>query len=59
MKWKGLGYEHATWEFESSPFLCSVEGKALVNDYERRRQKARKASDPSRADKVIACILAI
>ena len=52
MKWRGLGHEHATWEFENSSFLCSVEGKALIKDYERRREEAKKASDTSRAGKV-------
>ena len=23
VKWKDLGYEHATWELESSSFLCT------------------------------------
>ncbi|KAJ0966484.1 hypothetical protein J5N97_023401 [Dioscorea zingiberensis] len=53
VKWKGLGYEHSTWEFGDSPFLCSSEGMILVEDYERRYKEAKKASDPSRADKAL------
>ena len=52
VKWKGLDYEHATWEFENSPFLCSSDGKMLIKDYETRREEAKKAYDPSRIEKV-------
>ncbi|XP_017701402.2 uncharacterized protein LOC103719900 isoform X2 [Phoenix dactylifera] len=53
VKWKGLDYEHATWEFENSPFLCSSDGKMLIKDYETRREEAKKASDPSRIEKAL------
>nr|XP_029122314.1 LOW QUALITY PROTEIN: uncharacterized protein LOC105051204 [Elaeis guineensis] len=53
VKWKGLGYDEATWEFENSEFLCSLEGIALKKDYERRREEAKKASDPSNTDKAL------
>ncbi|XP_043697300.1 protein CHROMATIN REMODELING 4-like [Telopea speciosissima] len=52
VKWSDLGYEHITWEFETSSFLRSTEAMRLIGDYESRRQKAKGASDPSRADKV-------
>ncbi|KAG1361556.1 helicase protein MOM1 [Cocos nucifera] len=52
VKWKGLGYEHATWELENSPFLCSSDGTILIKDYETRREEAKKASDPSRTEKI-------
>jgi chromodomain-helicase-DNA-binding protein 3 len=29
VKWKDLGYEHATWELESSSFLCTPEAEEL------------------------------
>nr|XP_029117149.1 uncharacterized protein LOC105033425 isoform X2 [Elaeis guineensis] len=51
VKWKGLDYEHATWEFENSPFLCSSDGKMLIKDYETRCEEAKKAYDPSRIEK--------
>lgn len=53
VKWKGLGYDEATWEFENSEFLCSLEGIALKRDYERHREEAKKLSDPSNTDKVV------
>nr|XP_029123602.1 helicase protein MOM1 isoform X3 [Elaeis guineensis] len=52
VKWKGLGYEHATWELENSPFLCSSDGRMLIKDYETRREEAKKTSDPSRTEKI-------
>ncbi|XP_077226776.1 uncharacterized protein LOC143860127 [Tasmannia lanceolata] len=53
VKWNGLGYEHATWELENASFLSSPEATKLISDYEGRRKKAKKRSDPSRADKVL------
>lgn len=52
VKWKDLGYEHATWELESSSFLCTPEAEELKRSYEHRFEAARKASDPSKVDKV-------
>ena len=52
VKWKDLGYEHATWELESSSFLCTPEAEELKRSYEDRFKAARKASDPSKVDKV-------
>ncbi|XP_042510757.1 chromodomain-helicase-DNA-binding protein Mi-2 homolog [Macadamia integrifolia] len=52
VKWSDLGYEHVTWEFETSSFLRSNEAIKLIGDYESRREKAKRASDPSRDDKV-------
>lgn len=52
VKWKGLGYEHATWELGSSPFLCSPGAMILKEDFERRHREAKKGSDLSRPDKV-------
>ncbi|XP_035545868.1 helicase protein MOM1-like isoform X2 [Juglans regia] len=39
VKWRGLNYEHATWELESALFLHSPEGQSLIHDYETRRGK--------------------
>ena len=52
VKWRGLGYEHATWELENASFLNSSEAQSLIREYENRRRKARSASDPSITDKV-------
>lgn len=51
VKWKGLGYEEATWELESSPFLHTPEALTLMKDYEVRL-KGKAAFDSSNGDKV-------
>lgn len=53
VKWKGLGYEFSTWEFENSEFLCSANGKALMDEFERRRLEAKKTLNPSQTNKDI------
>ncbi|KAF3782133.1 CHROMATIN REMODELING 4 protein [Nymphaea thermarum] len=52
VKWKGLGYEFSTWEMENASFLTSSKAMILVKDFETRRMKAKKASDPSRTNMV-------
>lgn len=52
VKWRDLGYEHATWELETSHFLQTAEGLMLIKDYEARHGEAKKASDLSKASKV-------
>ncbi|WVZ82995.1 hypothetical protein U9M48_030188 [Paspalum notatum var. saurae] len=52
VKWKDLGYEHATWELESSSFLCTSEAQELKRSYDNRVEAARKSSDPAKVDKV-------
>lgn len=52
VKWKGLGYEHATWELETSSFLRTTEAEGLKRSYENRLEAARRASDPAKVDKV-------
>ncbi|KAJ9698071.1 hypothetical protein PVL29_007263 [Vitis rotundifolia] len=51
VKWRGLGYEHATWELENASFLNSPEAQSLIREYENRCRKAKSASDPSITDK--------
>ncbi|XP_026415327.1 helicase protein MOM1-like isoform X2 [Papaver somniferum] len=51
VKWSGLGYDDATWELENEPFLRSAEALKLIKDYECRLEKAKMASDPTRAEK--------
>ncbi|ONK79623.1 uncharacterized protein A4U43_C01F8260 [Asparagus officinalis] len=53
VKWKGLGYEHATWELEKSPFLCSSDARVLIHDFENRHEEARRICDPLRAEKAL------
>ncbi|KAL6622402.1 hypothetical protein ACP70R_032281 [Stipagrostis hirtigluma subsp. patula] len=52
VKWKDLGYEHATWELETSSFLCTPEAEELKRSYENRCEAAKRASDPVKRDKV-------
>ena len=52
VKWKGLGYEHATWELETSSFLCTPEAEELKRSYENRVEAARRVSDPAKVDQV-------
>ncbi|TVU12929.1 hypothetical protein EJB05_46596 [Eragrostis curvula] len=53
VKWKDLGYEHATWELETSSFLCTPEAEELKRSYESRcREAARRASVRGEIDKV-------
>ena len=46
------GYEHVTWELETSSFLCTPEAEELKRSYETRREAARKASDTAKIKKV-------
>lgn len=52
VKWRGLGYDHATWELETSPFLCTHEAKELKKNYENRREAAKQSSIPTKTKKV-------
>lgn len=52
VKWRGLDYEHATWELGNASFLMSPEGENLKLEHENRCQKAKKVSLVSRPDKV-------
>ncbi|KAL6846925.1 hypothetical protein ACP4OV_022778 [Aristida adscensionis] len=52
VKWKDLGYEHMTWELETSSFLCTPEAEELKRSYENRCEAAKRASDLVKGDKV-------
>ncbi|KAK4429053.1 Helicase protein MOM1 [Sesamum alatum] len=41
VKWRGLTYDHATWELDNASFLSSSLGQNLMNNYEIRRRKAK------------------
>ncbi|XP_068667120.1 uncharacterized protein [Aristolochia californica] len=47
VKWKGLGYDEATWELENESFLRTPDAMRLMKNYENWHEKARKQSDPS------------
>ncbi|KAK8965102.1 ATP-dependent DNA helicase DDM1 [Platanthera guangdongensis] len=51
VKWKGLQYDQATWELESSLLLLCSESPILIEDYERRREHTRRSYDPHRTEK--------
>ncbi|KAF3454976.1 hypothetical protein FNV43_RR05424 [Rhamnella rubrinervis] len=39
VKWRGLGYEHATWELENSSLFNLPHGQSLIREYENRRKE--------------------
>jgi chromodomain-helicase-DNA-binding protein 3 len=49
VKWRGLGYDHATWELETLPCLCTPEADELKKNYENRREAAKRSSIPAKA----------
>ncbi|XP_078153736.1 uncharacterized protein LOC144548893 isoform X4 [Carex rostrata] len=53
VKWRDLGYEHATWELETSPFLYTEENASLIKAFESRRQQARLSSYPQRINRAL------
>ncbi|KAL5199924.1 hypothetical protein ABZP36_021127 [Zizania latifolia] len=46
VKWRDLGYEHATWELETSYFLCTPQADELKRKYENRCKAAKQSSIP-------------
>lgn len=52
VKWRGLDYEHATWELETAAFMNSPEAQSLIRDYENRHGKAKGDQFLSGIDKV-------
>ncbi|KAM0838518.1 hypothetical protein ACQ4PT_060926 [Festuca glaucescens] len=49
VKWRGLGYDHATWELETLPCLCTPEADQLKKNYKNRREAAKQSSIPTQA----------
>ncbi|KAL0388406.1 UNVERIFIED_CONTAM: Helicase protein MOM1 [Sesamum radiatum] len=41
VKWRGLSYDHATWELDNASFLSSSLGQNLMRNYEIRHRKAK------------------
>ncbi|KAG9445638.1 hypothetical protein H6P81_011766 [Aristolochia fimbriata] len=52
VKWKGLGYDEATWELENEAFLSNADARKLMENYEIWRGRARKQSDLSAVNEV-------
>ncbi|KAM3297035.1 hypothetical protein ACQJBY_039087 [Aegilops geniculata] len=48
VKWRGLGYDHATWEIETLSCLCTPEADELKENYENRREAAKQSSIPQK-----------
>uniref|UniRef100_A0A453MT26 Chromo domain-containing protein n=1 Tax=Aegilops tauschii subsp. strangulata TaxID=200361 RepID=A0A453MT26_AEGTS len=48
VKWRGLGYDHATWELETLSCLCTPEADELKENYENRREAAKQSSIPQK-----------
>uniref|UniRef100_I1NWH3 PHD-type domain-containing protein n=1 Tax=Oryza glaberrima TaxID=4538 RepID=I1NWH3_ORYGL len=46
VKWRDLGYEHATWELETACFLRTPQADELKRKYENRRKAAKQSSIP-------------
>lgn len=38
MKWKGLGYNQASWELENASFLRTPGAMKLINNFENRHK---------------------
>ncbi|KAE8702505.1 hypothetical protein F3Y22_tig00110482pilonHSYRG00200 [Hibiscus syriacus] len=53
VKWTGLGYEHATWELESSSFMMSSESMKLIRDFEIRHQMSEGLSSKSEEEEIM------
>uniref|UniRef100_A0ACD5V9H5 Uncharacterized protein n=1 Tax=Avena sativa TaxID=4498 RepID=A0ACD5V9H5_AVESA len=49
VKWRGLGYDHATWELETLPCLHTPEADQLKKNYENRCEAAKQSSIPTKA----------
>ncbi|XP_037452141.1 uncharacterized protein LOC119322732 isoform X2 [Triticum dicoccoides] len=48
VKWRGLGYDHATWELETLSCLRTPEADELKENYENRREAAKQSSIPQK-----------
>uniref|UniRef100_A0A0D9VB84 PHD-type domain-containing protein n=1 Tax=Leersia perrieri TaxID=77586 RepID=A0A0D9VB84_9ORYZ len=46
VKWRDLGYEQATWELETSCFMCTPQVDELKRKYENRCKAAKQSSIP-------------
>ncbi|XP_069155143.1 helicase protein MOM1-like isoform X5 [Solanum lycopersicum] len=53
VKWKGLGYEYATWELGNSNLLNSQHGESLIEDFNIRRKKAKRRIDKNQKGQLV------
>lgn len=53
VKWRGLNYDHATWELDNANFLSSSLGQNLVKDYEIRRGKAKQEANKPYTESIV------
>ncbi|KAL0376762.1 UNVERIFIED_CONTAM: Helicase protein MOM1 [Sesamum calycinum] len=56
VKWRGLSYDHATWELDNASFLSSSLGQILMRNYEIRHHKAKQQVNQERAMTVTSFI---
>ncbi|KAK4405858.1 Helicase protein MOM1, partial [Sesamum angolense] len=56
VKWRGLSYDHATWELDNASFLSSSLGQNLMRNYEIRHRKAKQQVKKERAMTVTSFI---
>jgi chromodomain-helicase-DNA-binding protein 3 len=59
VKWRGLGYDHATWELETLPCLCTPEADELKKNYESRHEAAKRSSVPGKLILMLYLVLLI
>lgn len=52
VKWRGLDYEHVTWELDNASLFTSPDGQGLIKYYENRHSRANGVASSSKADKV-------
>ncbi|XP_024028326.1 helicase protein MOM1 isoform X1 [Morus notabilis] len=52
VKWRGLDYEHVTWELDNLLFSL-LDGQGLMKDYENRCIRMKGASSSPKADKIL------
>ncbi|XP_047054562.1 uncharacterized protein LOC124660777 isoform X1 [Lolium rigidum] len=51
VKWRCLGYDHATWELETLPCLLTPEADQLKKNYENRHEAAKQSSIKAKVKK--------
>ena len=51
VKWRGLDYEHATWELDNASIFDSPDGQGHIKNFENRRNRVNGAA-ASKLDKV-------
>ncbi|KAL1537146.1 DNA helicase [Salvia divinorum] len=53
VKWRGLNYDHATWELDNANFLVSTLGQDLGRNYEIRRGRAKQEANKPYPESIV------